>query len=135
MERVEAAFDGPLTESDLPEGHADSVAYFTDDEGEWEDLRYARSLLRVHGPVGPAWVALRELDVLERKIEALNEEYLRLWGLARSNSENGPGGLWEAERLAAQVESGAYPDNRLFDSIRAQIVTLALECETSEPEK
>lgn len=122
-------FDGPPDWSDLPEGYADPVAYFTDADGDWDDLRYARVLLKTYGQSGPAWVALRELEELERALGILERRYLRLWELAlaaRTDREDGnEHGDWEeAERIAARIAAGRYSDQRVFHSIRAQLVTL-----------
>jgi len=139
---LDGRIEGPPRGADLPEGYTDTVAYLTDEEGDWDDLRYARLLLETHGPPGPAWAALRELEEVERALAALETEYLRLRELARSEREDGSGpgarearregidreegGDWrEAERIANRIAADRHLDRRLFDSIRAQLVALS----------
>jgi hypothetical protein len=129
LEHFYDTFEGPPDWSNLPEGHADPFGYFTDADGDWDDVRYARVLLESYGPSGPAWVALRELEVLERAFGTLERQYLRLWELAlAARTDRGDGtehGDWEeAERMATRIAAGSYPDQGVFDSIRAQLVTL-----------
>jgi hypothetical protein len=129
LEHFYDTFEGPPDWSFLPEGYGDPVGYFTDTDGDWADLRYARMLFKTYGPSGPAWVALRELEELERAFSTLERRYLRLWELTlatRTDREDGTEhGDWEeAERMATRIATGEYPDQGVFDSIRAQLVTL-----------
>jgi hypothetical protein len=123
LEHFYDTFESPPDWSDLPEGHADPVGYFTDADGDWDDVRYARVL-----------------EVLERAFGTLERRYLRLWELAlaaRTDREDGTEhGDWEeAERTATRIAAGSYPDQGVFDSIRAQLVTLGEDVgQPSEPD-
>lgn len=127
IERIAAAYDRPPDESDLPGGHDDPIVYLTDEDGDWDDLRYAWLLLEARGPPGPAWVALRELEELEHTLDTLEARFLRLWRLAHDGWQAGDEHeniLREAEPVADRIAAEGYLDRRLFDSIRAQLVIL-----------
>jgi hypothetical protein len=127
IERIAAAYGGPPDESELPEGYDDPILYLTDEDGDWSDLRYARLLLEARGPSGPAWVALRELEELERKLDSLETRFLRVWRFAHGEwqSEDEYEDIQrEAEPVADQIAAGGYLDRRLIESLRAQLVIL-----------
>jgi hypothetical protein len=121
-ERLDTAFAGPLDESDLPEGQTDLISRLTDEEGNWDELKYARLLLEARGPPGPAWAALQELDEIERTLETLETQFLQL----RKHIDNqNAADVQVADRIATQLRADEYLDRSLFDSIRAQLLVLA----------
>ncbi|WP_152041119.1 hypothetical protein [Salinigranum salinum] len=127
IERIAAAYERPPDESDLPEGYDDPIVYLTDEDGNWSDLRYARLLLEARGPSGPAWVALRELEELERELDSLETRFLRFWRFADrewQTDDEYESLQREAESVADQIAAEGYLDRRLIDSIRAQLVIL-----------
>lgn len=123
IERIHEAVGSPLNETDLPDDDSDPFTYFTDENGAWNHEEYARLLLEQRGTAGPAWVGLRELDEIQEHLMELEERYLRLWELVDGSLLESTD-RQELAALADRIENETYVDRQIFDSIRAQLVTL-----------